>query len=224
MGGRENDLGRAIIAAYPPHLPQCSLRPGLIRPFAAFLVGDFGSLQGMLDELVASCREHGRVWELAFALQLRAKAMNELMGPDEVMADVRESRELFTRVGDRWGIAEALSAEAETAGLHGDWPDAARCYREAIAIARELGAHQQVPELTVRLGEAVLNGGDTDRGRTPAALPASTTACAPDPAPRARSSTAGSTSPPCSATAANWPPPTRRWTSSSPRCAPAPRS
>ncbi len=162
--GADRQLGQAILDAYPAHLPQSSLRPGLIRPFAAFLTGDFAGLPALLDELIATCRAHGRVWELAVALQLRAKAMNDLPEGRDVMDDVRESRALFARVGDRWGMAEVLSAEAETAGFRGDWRSAARCSREAIVLARELGAHQQVPEFTVRLGEAVLNSGDTREG------------------------------------------------------------
>ncbi len=165
--GGDVEFGEAMIDAYRPHLPQSSLRPGLIRPFAAFLTGDFGRMPQLLTELVDSCRAHGRVWELAFALQLRAKAMNDIADQNcevDVLEDVRESRELFARVGDRWGMTEALSAEAETAAFRGDWPTAARCCREAIVLAREIGAHQQVPELTVRLGEAVLNAGDAVEG------------------------------------------------------------
>jgi predicted ATPase/DNA-binding SARP family transcriptional activator len=163
--GGDVTLGQAIADAYPPHLPQSSLRPGLIRPFAAFLMGDFERMPPLLDELVDTCRAHGRVWELAFALQLRAKAMNDATEPTtDAMADVRESRELFARVGDRWGLAEALSGEAETAGTRGDWATTVRCCREATDLARELGAHQQVPELTVRLGEALINAGEPVEG------------------------------------------------------------
>ncbi len=162
--GADRDFGRAIMAAYPSRLPQSSSRPGLIRPFAAFVTGEFDRMGDLLDELVAACRAHGRVWELAFALQLRAKALNDLVEARDVTEDVRESRALFARVGDRWGMAEALSAEAEAAGFRGDWATTARCCREAIALARELGAHQQVPELTVRLGEAVMSSGDLAEG------------------------------------------------------------
>ncbi|MDI5961640.1 AfsR/SARP family transcriptional regulator [Streptantibioticus silvisoli] len=162
--GDDREFGAAVIAAYPPHLPQSGARPGLVRPFAAFLTGDFDRLIVLLDELVDACRAHGRVWELAFALQLRAKALDDRAGERDFMGDVRESRELFARVGDRWGMAEALSAQAESVSRRGDWQDTARCCREAMALARELGAHQQVPELTVRLGEAVLNGGDPQEG------------------------------------------------------------
>ncbi|MDJ0346399.1 AfsR/SARP family transcriptional regulator, partial [Streptomyces sp. PH10-H1] len=157
--------GRAILAAYPPHLPQTARRPGLMSPFAAFLCGEFELLPGLVDNLVQSCREFGGPWELAFALQIRAKMINDVMEKlDQSMDDVRESRELFRQVGDRWGMTEALSAEAEAAANGGQWLRSADCCRAAIALARELGSHQQVPILSVRLAEMIINGGDLEEG------------------------------------------------------------
>ncbi|MBY8886313.1 winged helix-turn-helix domain-containing protein [Streptomyces sp. PTM05] len=164
LGGDLEALGRAIRDAYPPHLPQASLRQALAVPFTAFVTHDFDAMEGMVDALVESCRAHGRVWELAYALQLRARMDNEMPGDRGAMDDVREGRELFARVGDRWGMAETLSAEAEATAFRGDWERTAGCCREAIALATELGAHQQVPELTVRLGEALVNGGNPAEG------------------------------------------------------------
>ncbi len=158
-------MGQALLDAYPPHLPQSGSRAALVRPFAAFLTGDFEQMSGLVDELVDACRRHGRTWELAFALQLRAKAFGDMTTTDrDFMPDINESRELFDRVGDRWGTAETLSAQAEAVGIRGDWQEAARCCREAMALAVELGAQQRVPELKVRLGEAVLHGGDQAGG------------------------------------------------------------
>ncbi|WP_329318775.1 BTAD domain-containing putative transcriptional regulator [Streptomyces sp. NBC_01262] len=158
-------IGQAFVAAYPPGLPQSSVKPGLMRPFACFLSGDFGQLRELADETVESCRTHGRIWELAFILQLRAKVMNDISDTIEVsMNDIRESRALFEQVGDNWGVAECLAAEAETTSGLGDWVRAAECCREAIGLARRLGSHQQVPILTIRLGDALVNSGETAEG------------------------------------------------------------
>ncbi|MDF9812811.1 BTAD domain-containing putative transcriptional regulator [Streptomyces sp. SPB162] len=157
--------GRAIIAAYPPHLPQTARRPGLMSPFAAFLSGEFEKLPELVDSLVVSCREFGGPWELAFALQIRAKMLNDVTEKlDQSMADVRESRELFRQVGDRWGMAEALAAEAEATANSGQWERSAECCHEAITMARELGSHQMVPLLNVRLGDMIINTGDVEAG------------------------------------------------------------
>ncbi|MEU3460070.1 BTAD domain-containing putative transcriptional regulator [Streptomyces sp. NPDC006733] len=158
-------VGRAIIESYPPHLPQTARRPGLMSPFAAFLSGEFERMPELVDNLVRSCREFGGPWELAFALQIRAKMLNDVTEKlDQSMADVRESRELFRQVGDRWGMAEALAAEAEAAANSGQWERSAECCREAITMARELGSYQMVPLLNVRLGDMIINTGDAEAG------------------------------------------------------------
>ncbi|MCZ4123174.1 BTAD domain-containing putative transcriptional regulator [Streptomyces sp. H39-S7] len=158
-------VGRAIIDAYPPHLPQSARRPGLMSPFAAFLSGEFERMPELVDNLVVGCRAFGGPWELAFALQIRAKMLNDVTEKlEQSMADVRESRELFRQVGDRWGMAEALAAEAEATANSGQWERSAECCREAITMARELGSYQMVPLLNVRLGDMIINTGDAKVG------------------------------------------------------------
>ncbi|WP_308011795.1 AfsR/SARP family transcriptional regulator [Actinacidiphila acidipaludis] len=158
-------IGAGMIEAYPPHLPQSARSPGILRPYGAFFSGSFERLHELIDETVDACRRHGRDWELAFSLQLRAKINNDVheRAPMAVR-DVIESRELFQRLGDEWGMAETLSAEAEGAGSSGDYARAARCCREGIALARKIGSRQHVPVLTVRLGEALINAGETEEG------------------------------------------------------------
>jgi len=159
------ELGRAIVAAYPPHLPQSSTRPGLMRMSGLLLSGQFHRIAEIVDGMVEGCRRDGRIWELAFALQIRAKTLNEVEERlESTLADVREARELFGRVGDDWGLAEVLSAEAEAASKAGQWARAAECCREAIGLARKLGAHQQVPGLLVRLGDVIHCAGDVAEG------------------------------------------------------------
>lgn len=158
-------LGKALIDVYPPELPQSSLRPGLFRMMGAMLTGRFDIMPELIDATVTSCRRHGRVWELAFALQLRAKVMNDVEDRlSASMEDIREARALFGRIGDDWGLAEVLAAEAEATANSGDWVRAAGSCREAIAIARKLGAHQQVPMMTIRLGDALANSGEIEEG------------------------------------------------------------
>ncbi|WP_405580851.1 AfsR/SARP family transcriptional regulator [Streptomyces sp. NBC_01190] len=158
-------VGASLIDTYPPHLPQSARFPGLLRPYGAFFSGDFERLRGLVDETVEACRIHGRPWELAFSLQLRAKVNNDV---SELLAasvdDIAESRRLFEQVGDEWGMAETLSAEAEAAGNGGDWQRAAAACREGIALARKIGSHQHVPVLMVRMGDALINSGACEEG------------------------------------------------------------
>jgi predicted ATPase/DNA-binding SARP family transcriptional activator len=160
-----NRLGVALIDAYPPHLPQSARFPGIMRPYGAFFSGDFDRLYELIDETVDSCRTHGRTWELAYSLQLRAKINND--ATERLAAcvrDIGESRRLFQQLGDEWGTAETLSAEAEAAANAGDWQRTVRCCHEGIALARKIGSHQHVPVLTVRLGDAMVNAGEPEEG------------------------------------------------------------
>ncbi|MFI0943707.1 BTAD domain-containing putative transcriptional regulator [Streptomyces sp. NPDC021020] len=158
-------LGERMIANYPPHLPQSARFPGLLRPYAAFFTGDFEKLRSLMDETVESCRIHGQDWELAFSLQLRAKVNNDVSEYVEgSIRDIAESRRIFERFGDEWGMAETLSAEAEAAGNAGDWAHAVECCRKGIALAHKIGSEQHVPVLTVRLGDALVNLGQVDEG------------------------------------------------------------
>ncbi|SHL10653.1 BTAD domain-containing putative transcriptional regulator [Actinacidiphila paucisporea] len=158
-------IGRSLIANYPPELPQSARFPGILRAYGAFFTGDFGRLQALVEDTVAACRRYGRDWELAYVLQLRAKINNDVAEriADSVL-DIGESRRIFQRLGDEWGMAETLSAEAEAAGNAGDWEHAARCCVEGIELARKIGSPQHVPVLTVRLGDAMVNAGQVEEG------------------------------------------------------------
>ncbi|WP_225845200.1 BTAD domain-containing putative transcriptional regulator [Streptomyces sp. HPF1205] len=158
-------VGQSMIAAYPPHLPQSARPPGILRAYGAFFSGDFDRLRTLVDDTVEACRLHGRDWELAFSLQLRAKINNDAAERLPLsLRDIEESRGIFQRLGDQWGTAETLAAEAEAASNSGDWERAAACCREGGELARAIGSHQHVPVFTVRLGDALANCGQVEEG------------------------------------------------------------
>lgn len=141
-----------IVAAYRPGLPQTCRLPGVLWFFAVLLKGDFALMHEMADEAVRTCRELGYTWELAFTLQLRAKLRHERSGLDQgATDDADESLEIFLRLGDAWGAAEALSGRGETREQLGEGTAAVEDYRAAIRWAQELGAHEQVLLLRSRL-------------------------------------------------------------------------
>ncbi|WP_079063681.1 ATP-binding protein, partial [Peterkaempfera griseoplana] len=168
MAGLEDDFstapsevlverGRRIIAGYPPELPRSSRFPAPLRAVTAFMTGDLAQLPELMDAVVDGCRRLGEPWDLAFALQFRAKFGNDQAGGlPQSAADADEALALFERLGDRWGASEALSAKAEAAGKRGEFAVAAETYARAIRLAEELGAGHEVPILLVRQGEALL--------------------------------------------------------------------
>ncbi|WP_207892358.1 ATP-binding protein, partial [Streptacidiphilus pinicola] len=158
-------LGARLVEVYRPELPQSARLPALQRVYVVMFTGLLDQLQEVADGLVDGCRRFGRPWELACALQVRAKLLNDRPDVREQAArDASESLELFTGIGDRWGRAEAISGLAEIANFSGDFAEGVRCCREAMALAKELGADQEQPILRVRLGDALLGLGRVEEG------------------------------------------------------------
>ncbi|MFJ8541906.1 AfsR/SARP family transcriptional regulator [Streptomyces sp. NPDC093586] len=158
---------RSIASTYRPGMPQTCRSPGLFWFFAVMLTGDTERLHESIDASVRTCRETpGYEWELACALQWRANLAShrsDLRG--DATRDADESLELFRRLGDEWGLAEALSARAEAREHRGEHLLAAADYEAAAEYAERLGAHAQVDVLDARLGSALLEGGrDPERG------------------------------------------------------------
>jgi tetratricopeptide (TPR) repeat protein len=130
---------------------------------APMMLGRFDVLTEVIDRTVEACRAHGYDWELGMALQLRAKVGNDVAGTmDRAAADADEALEVFTRLGDAWGIAEALAGRGEAREVRGAYAEAAEDYRRAVDHALGLRAHSQVPILKTRLGSVLLETGDPD--------------------------------------------------------------
>ncbi|BAJ28173.1 MULTISPECIES: BTAD domain-containing putative transcriptional regulator [Kitasatospora] len=154
--GRALDTARRILETYTPDLPQSYRQPVLSRVFTVFLTGEMERTRAVMDDAVAGARIHGGPLDLAFALQLRARLLNDLAGSlDQAIADSEEALALYTGLGDRWGMADALSGTAENATKSGDAAQAEAAFRQAIALSEQLGAHQEVPMLRARLGEVL---------------------------------------------------------------------
>ncbi|MDH6110158.1 putative ATPase/DNA-binding SARP family transcriptional activator [Kitasatospora sp. MAP12-15] len=158
MGNLGNvELAERILAVYGPDLPQSYTVTPLLRVFAGFLSGWMHRMHELLDDAVAGCRRYGHDSALAFALQLRAKMSNDLSSElSQAAEDGVEALEIYTRLGDGWGMAEAFTARAETAANLGDSATAVHYYERSIELAEELGARQDIPTLRIRLGEALM--------------------------------------------------------------------
>ncbi|WP_030617859.1 AfsR/SARP family transcriptional regulator [Streptomyces sclerotialus] len=156
---------RGVVAAYRGGLPQTCRVPGVMWFFAVMLTGHVDDLVGLADETVRGCREFGYDWELAFILQLRAKIQNDRPGGlPQAARDADEALAIFRRIGDAWGVAEALAGRGEAREGDGEYGLAADDYRAAMRYAAELGAHGQLPLLKTRLGGVLTESGDVETG------------------------------------------------------------
>ncbi|WP_306320903.1 BTAD domain-containing putative transcriptional regulator, partial [Streptomyces sp. CC224E] len=156
---------RSVIDTYRPDLPQACRPPGNIWYFAVLMTGDMDRLQRLADLSARTCRELGYDWELALVLQMRANVFaNRTEWAESGLADADESLALFSRLGDEWGTAEALSARGEAYEKLGRFEDAAEDYTRAREVAVSMGAHSQSAILQVRLGQARIEQGAAEEG------------------------------------------------------------
>ncbi|WP_455713795.1 AfsR/SARP family transcriptional regulator [Streptomyces rubrogriseus] len=157
---------RIIAGTYEPGMPQTCSSPGLLWFYSVMLTGDMDRLREIMDATLRTCRETpGYEWELAGGLQMRAQMLaNRTDWAGDAVRDADESLEIYHRLGDAWGMAEALSGRAEARERVGEYRLAAADYRAAAEHAERLGAHAQVDILDARLGSVLLEAGDTARG------------------------------------------------------------
>ncbi|MEU1848808.1 BTAD domain-containing putative transcriptional regulator [Streptomyces sp. NPDC019990] len=157
---------RIIAEAYEPGLPQTCRSPGIFWFYAVMLTGGIERLRVIADASVETCRETpGYDWELAFCLQLRANFLaNHTDWAGDATRDADESLEIYRRLGDTWGAAEALAARGEARERKGEYVLAAADYEAAIEHAERLGARAHQAVLAARLGAALLQAGEPERG------------------------------------------------------------
>ncbi|MFH8768367.1 BTAD domain-containing putative transcriptional regulator [Streptomyces sp. NPDC017958] len=157
---------RVMAQVYEPGLPQTCRAPGAIWFYAVILTDGADRMRTISDATIRTCRDTpGFEWELAGALQLRANLLaNRTAWAGDATRDADEALEIYGRLGDQWGIAEALSARGEANERTGAYRAAAADYEAAIVHAERLGARAQMAVLSARLGSVLLEGGDAERG------------------------------------------------------------
>ncbi|MFE1379973.1 AfsR family transcriptional regulator, partial [Streptomyces sp. NPDC058740] len=151
---------RRINACYPPGLPQTCRLPGSFSVFAVLLIAEPGRMGEALDAHVAACRRYGYDWELGNALQLRANMLaNRADLAGQAAADAEESLEIFVRLDDAWGAAEALSSRAEARERRLEFHGAAEDFEAAIGYAGRIGAQSQMALLRARYADMLIETG-----------------------------------------------------------------
>uniref|UniRef100_UPI001C30F801 ATP-binding protein n=1 Tax=Streptomyces sp. TRM64462 TaxID=2741726 RepID=UPI001C30F801 len=145
-----------ISEAYRPGLPQTCRLPGILWLFAVIVTGEGARLHALLDTTVATARRLGHDWDLAHALQWRAGILaNHASLAAESVRDADECLEIFLRLGDSYGAAEALSARGEAREQRGEYAGAAADYQAAVTHAERLGAQAQVSLLRARYAAVI---------------------------------------------------------------------
>ncbi|WP_155055069.1 BTAD domain-containing putative transcriptional regulator [Streptomyces blattellae] len=157
---------RAIASTYRPGLPQTCRTPGMYWFFAVMMTGDMKRVRLIIDACVDTCRSTpGYEWELAAGLHMRANLLaNRSDWAGDATRDADEALAIYRRLGDAWGTAEALSARAESRERAGDHRLAIVDFEAAVEHAERLDARAHTSVLRARLGSALLEAGEIERG------------------------------------------------------------
>ena len=94
-----------------------------------------------------------------------AMRLNFGHAPELAEAEMRAALEGFQAIGERWGIGFALSSLGDLVAARGDFAQAVRWQREAIALVREVGLREDLPQLEVKLANQIWMAGDHDEAR-----------------------------------------------------------
>ncbi|MEU4494988.1 BTAD domain-containing putative transcriptional regulator [Streptomyces sp. NPDC023998] len=155
-------LLRRVREAFSRPGPESARFPGLLWPMTAFLTDDMAGIRVLLEAAVANCLAYGGEWEYGAMLMFRTHLVVDMPGGmPGVDDDLVLLRALSRRVGDRWMRAQTASAAAEAGMMRGRYDEARAAYEEALALAREVGAHAEAPFLIARLAELAFRAGDT---------------------------------------------------------------
>ncbi|MGZ0147403.1 BTAD domain-containing putative transcriptional regulator [Kribbella sp. WER1] len=102
-------------------------------------------------------------WVRALA-RLQTGKMRIMLGDGDQGADraLATAAEEFRAIGERWGMSFALTELADRVAVRGDFTDACEYYEQAIAVAAEVGATEDVVRMRSRQAQLYWLAGNED--------------------------------------------------------------
>ena len=135
----------------------------LLRPLSE--VFENGGQRGALESL-APLYTDPDPWLRAAAKMIAAQLrLNFGHSTEAAEAEMQEALAGFRALGERWGIGVSLSALGDLVAARGDFRAAVTCQREAIALVREVGIREDVPQLEAKLAYQLWRAGDHAEAR-----------------------------------------------------------
>ncbi|MFI6075501.1 BTAD domain-containing putative transcriptional regulator [Actinoplanes sp. NPDC051343] len=105
-------------------------------------------------------------WLRATARMITAHLrLNFGQSSESAAADMREALAGFRAIGERWGIGFSLSALGDMAAADGDFAQAVRWQYEALALVREVGIREDLPQMEVKLAHQLWMAGELAEAR-----------------------------------------------------------
>ena len=115
--------------------------------------------------LLESLREHEDTWIRGTAHLMSGHAAEHFGDADAGARYFATARDLFAGIGERWGLALAVSALASGSSLTGDHDAAIAEMSEAARLADELGAEDDAGRMITLRGHERLRAGDIEGAR-----------------------------------------------------------
>nr|WP_243274938.1 BTAD domain-containing putative transcriptional regulator [Streptomyces albus] len=163
-------VARELIETFREPGPAAARFPGMLWPFAAYLVEGSKGVAVLMETSVANCRRYSEPWELALALLFRTHVrMDAPGGLHHTKEDLPEISALAESTGDRWLLGQMCGLRAEVALQEGRYDDARAECETALRHAQQLGALTEMPVLLARIADIWFRRGDTEQAERLAA-------------------------------------------------------
>jgi predicted ATPase len=134
---------------------------GLLRPVYAMFIKDYGRQRLYFDQARAGRDE----WLVAAAWLSAARTAENEGNLVQTRLAAAEALDRFRALGERWGLSNALQIVAGIRMLDGDLDGANAEYGEASRLLAELGSHEDLSEVQLRLAEIAARRGDLAKAR-----------------------------------------------------------
>ena len=127
-------------------------------------LGQYSSARGPSVRAVEKTRASGFEVLLARALYLEAATMAPLGEGDKAIAAAEEAKEIYNRVGDQWGVSNALEYIAYVHSTRGEWGPVEKLYQQALAVNRAIGSKTGAAIDLTSIAAARESQGDVEGG------------------------------------------------------------
>jgi eukaryotic-like serine/threonine-protein kinase len=166
QAGKRNDALATIQSLRKlPSLARDDARIDLAEEMNYIRLGQYSTARSVAVRAVEKTRVSGSDLLLARALYLEAATLAPLGEGDKAIADSEEARKIYDRVGDRWGVSNALEYIAYVHSIRGEWEDAEKLYQQALVVNRAIGSKTGAAVDLTSIAAAREARGDVEGGK-----------------------------------------------------------
>ena len=135
----------------------------LLHPLVAIFAADGEEIS---FDLVEPLYDDADGWLRAIVKMIVAQLrLNFGQSAEQAAAEMREALAGFRAIGERWGIGFALSGLGDMAAAQGDFAQAVRWQREAVALVAEVGIREELPQLEAKMAYQLWLAGEEAEAR-----------------------------------------------------------